>query len=228
MRNLLLPLAGVITLACLLGSACQHNHVPPRERGHDAYRAGDYRTAIAEYETAISYQPTDVHSQYYLAQSYLETGKPLRAETHFERALTLERDDDYWTPMIIDGLAEALYQQDRVAELHASLDEWVQRYGTTTDRLRQVEYLRKTGDPDGAKLALRKAAAFADPGDASPYIALADFYHDINDYDNELKALRWAAYVDADHRGLPDRFRRLGYVPGPTLAEAPPKPEMIR
>ena len=44
---------------------------------------------------------------------------------------------------------------------------------------------------------------------------------------NAVKALRYAFYVYPQHPEIPDRFRKFGLVPGPTLRTEPPKPELL-
>ena len=78
------------------------------------------------------------------------------------------------------------------------------------------------GDIDQAKLAYRKAAFFALPGDAEPFLTLADFYESIGDTANAVTALRHAYTVTPKDRQIHDRLRRYGIVPGPT-AQLPPE-----
>jgi hypothetical protein len=93
--------------------------------------------------------------------------------------------------------------------------------------LRQARYLAKIGDLDSAKLAFRKAAYFAAGGDATAYLAIADFYLSLKDEVNAATALRYANYIDPNDPGIPKRFRQLGIVPGPSQQLEPPKPELF-
>ena len=145
-----------------------------------------------------------------------------------EKALALRQDDPKITPRILDRLAQAYYEQDRPENLTAFLARTAEFYGQPRDYLRQAKYLVKVGDVDSAKLAYRKAAYFAPSGDASPYIAIADFYISIDDQTNAATALRYGYYVNPKDGEVADRFRQLGLVPGPTQSLEPPKPEMLQ
>lgn len=213
-------------LILLLQVGCESNPVL-RQQGYDAVRAGDYGLAREKFTLAAERLPNDYLAQYHLGVVQLELDQPLDAQLALERALAVRRDDRVLTPKILDKLAEALFRQDRVESLHAFLADVVRKHRTTADYLRQADYLAKTGDLDTAQLAFRKAAYFAEPGDAAPYLAVANFYEVINDVPNAIKALRHAYYIYPEHPKLPDRFRRFGLVPGPTLRLEPPKPPML-
>ncbi|MEX0653404.1 MAG: tetratricopeptide repeat protein [Phycisphaeraceae bacterium] len=221
-------LAAAMLLAGLtLAAGCETQSMI-REKGETAYYAGDYEQAQHHYRRAIDRWPTDHRAHYQLAQSYMQTDQPGRAQRHFEQALSLRRTDPDWAPMLLDHIAEAIHQQDRPERLQAFLEQTVQDYGTTRDRLRQAEYLVKIGDLDGARLAYRKAAYFADADNPEPYVAIADFYEMLDDAPSAVRALRWAHYVNPQDTDIAERLRRYGVTPGPTAAEAPPKSELLR
>ena len=48
-----------------------------------------------------------------------------------------------------------------------------------------------------------------------------------DDTPNAIQALRYAYWVDSENDVVKDRLRGLGIVPGPTIADEPPKPELI-
>lgn len=214
-------------LGGLTVTGCKNN-VVYRELGYESYRQQDYFTAAEQFQTAVNKKPADYRSQYYLGLSNLKLNKPIPAQTPLEQALALRPDDPQWTPKIADALAETYYQQERFETLYGFLDNMIQTYSQQpVDFLRKAKYLGLLGDADGQKTALQKAAYFAVPGDTSPYLAIADFYAAVNDTPNEIQALRFAYYVDPTNDTVKDRLRGLGIVPGPTIADAPPKPELI-
>lgn len=224
LKTTTLTLALVGTLAL---TGCKNN-VVYRELGYESYRQQDFVAAAEQFQTAVDKKPSDYRSQYYLGVTMLQLNKPIPAQTPLEQALALRPDDAEWTPRIADSLAETYYQQERYETLYGFLDNMIQTYAQQpADFLRKAKYLDLLGDADGQKTALQKAAFFAPEGDISPYLAIADFYQTVNDTPNAIQALRYGYYVDPSSDVVKDRLRGLGIVPGPTIADAPPKPELI-
>jgi len=199
-----------------------------REESRLALNRGQYDRALEKSSASVEKDPSSAHCQYQLGLSYLALDRGFEAQYALEKAHALEPNDKSLTPDILDALAEALYQQDRSANLYAFLDKMVETYTTTRDYLRQAEYLAKSGDPDAARLSYRKAAYFAEPGDVEPYLAIADFYTSISDQPNAVTSLRYANYVAPGNLDVAERLRKFGIVPGPTSAQAPPKPALLR
>lgn len=212
---------GLLALAWS-GVGCVNN-VVLRQRGEKALVQKDYPAAAAHFEAATSKKPTDWESQLYLGQTLLALDRPLEAQLALEKALTLKPESPEVTPRIVDALAESLYRQQRFEALHTFLDEAVAYWGTTDDLLRQGKYLALTGDLDGAVVAYRKAGLWAQPTDPRPYLALADLYESLGDVPNTIIQLRQAYWAQPANPQLPDRFRKYGLVPGPTLALKPEK-----
>lgn len=220
-------LAALMMVIGLGQAGCETSYMM-REKGHVAMRQGDPAQATHHYARAVEKSPHDYLSQYHLGVAYLEMGEPLKAQLALEQALTLRPDGSDRTRDILDHLAEAMYQQGRYDSLHTFLAQSASYYGRTEDYLRQADYLARTGDVDAAKVAYRKAAYFAAPGDAEPYLAIARFYDSFNDVPSAIEALRYGYYVDPKNRQIADALRKYGIVPGPTVAIEPPKPERPR
>lgn len=219
--------AATLAMLLLTISGCVTN-TTLRQDGIIFYNRGDYAQARDHFDRATAMASNDYRSYYWLGKTELALDNPVAAQIALERALAIRSGDPLITPDILDALAEAYYQQGRYDNLAAFLQSATDDYGASRDFLRQGQYLAKAGDVDAARTALRKAAYFAAPGDAQPYLVIADFYRDLNDRANELVALRYAYWVNPGHRGLADRIRALGTVPGPTVALEPPKPELLR
>jgi len=220
-------LTATALLLGLLLVGCK-NHVVYRELGFEDYRAGHYAEAAEDFREATNKKPSDYQSQYYLGAALLKDGQAIAAQTPLEQALDLTRDDPSWRPRVADSLAESYYKQGRIETLYGFLDDMVRTYHQQpVDYLRQAKYLGVMGDADGQRLSLQKAAYFAQPGDAEPYLAIADFYLTVNDVPNTIQALRYGHYVQPDNEEIKNRLRGLGVVPGPTAADVPPKPELI-
>lgn len=217
----LMGLAITLTLGC-------ENNIQIREKGLRSMRQQDLAGAEEQFARAAERKPTDFLAHYYLGEARIRQNRGLGAQLALEKALSIEPRNPEWTPLILDKLAEAIYIQGRQENLQAFLEQTVKTYGKTRDYLRQAEYLVKIGDLDGAKLAYRKAAYFADPKDESPYLGIAAFYESIHDVPNAVAALRYAYYVNPANPKVAAGLRRFGVVPGPTVAEAPPKPELLQ
>ncbi|WP_432797335.1 tetratricopeptide repeat protein [Poriferisphaera sp. WC338] len=212
-------------LAGLLG--CESNY-RLREDGRMATYHRDYDLAAEKYGLAAEREPDDFMAQYELGKTYLLLGRPVSAQMSFEKGLAVKPDDKEWTPKFIDGIAESFYQQKRYEQLASYLKDKAEYYGRPRDYIRQGKYLAMIGSPDEAVLAYKKAAHFSSKGDASAYVAIAEFYESIQDLENARIALRYAYFVDADYPGLDDDFRKLGMIPGPTMRLEPPKPAMLQ
>lgn len=221
--------AVLLLAAVLLTGGCETN-TSLREDGVVLYQGGRYPEAQAKFQRATELLDDDYQSYYLLGHTQLKLGKPVAAQISFERALAVRFADASLRQDMLDGLAEAYFQQGetRYNSLAAFLNSTAEENGTMRDYLRQGKYLAKIGDVDAARTALQKGAQFAKPGDPTPYMAAADFYHALNDVPNELTSLKYAYYIDPKLPGLADRIRALGTVPGPTVALEPPKPEVLR
>jgi len=212
----------------LVLTGCQKTAANLREDGRLAMNRGQADAALHYTQRAVDIDPSSARSQYQLGLVHLELDQPLQAQYALEKAHALSPDNKSLTPQILDALAESLLRQDRLPNLLEFLDKQVKTYATTRDFLRQGEYLARSGDPDAARLAYRKAAYFAEPKDPEPYIAIADFYTAIGDQPNAVTALHYANYVDPGNLDVADRLRRFDIVPGPTISKAPPKPALLR
>ena len=212
---------------CLGGLMAQvgcKSYVGYREDGWEAYRQEDYAEAAENFAEAVDRKPSDYLSQYYLGVSLLKQEQAVAAQTPLEQALMIAPENPQWTPQIADAVAESYYQQGRVEKLYAFLDQMIADYNQQSyDFLRKAKYLGMVGDADGQKLALTKAGQFAPMGDATPYLAQAEFYLSYNDVPAALQALRYGYYVDPSNEAVQDQLRGQGIVPGPTQAERPPK-----
>ncbi len=199
-----------------------------RNRGYELYRAGDYAAAAESFKKAADRNSTDVASHYWWATSLMNLSRFDEAQLPLEQAWAIASEKSEYLPRILDRLAEVYYQQERYEKLHAYLEEVTERYRhQTRDYQRQAYYLTKTGDLDGAKTAFIKAANFAQRGDATPYVALADFYESVNQPDHAKLVLRYAYAVNPDAANVGGRLRGYGVVLGPAAGLEPPRPLVL-
>ncbi len=211
----------LLAAAMLALAGCMRQPNPLlRKHGIEAFDRRQIHEADLHFSQAVEQDPSDWKSLYYLGRVRLVQNQLFDAQLLLERALAVRRDHDQ-TPDILDALAQTLYQHGRVQQLHQLLQQAVADYGASRDFMRQGHYLMQLGDRDGAKLAYRKAAFFAAPDDAGPFVALADFYESIGDTPNAITALRHAHAIQPRDQQLRDRLRQHGIVPGPTAALTP-------
>lgn len=210
-----------------------------RLKGYSAMQRGEHEKAREHFQQTLQKNDTDWKSLYYLGRIQLEQfNNPGEARRHLEIAYSVResRSDIQLAPKpgsartavpyptrteIAAALAEALHQQGRTEQLFGFLRNVTDNHGTMEDYLLLAQYLEKNGDHDAAQVAYKQAAAVADDGDATGYIALADFYDRIGQPDRALTALRKAYHVDPEARGLEKKIREHGMVPGPTIALPP-------
>lgn len=221
-----LRLTAATTLLVLIGG-CQSN-LQLRQQAELDLKHNQPAAALEKYQQAVNHDPTDYRAQYGRGVAELALNDPLTAQLALEKALSLTRDNDPLRPTIMDRLAESMYRQHHVNDLNRFLADAVKAAPTTTNYLRQAEYLTKTGDVDAAETAYRKAAYFAAANDVRPYLAIARFYQKLHDAPQAIQALRYANYVAPDNREAADALREYGIVPGPAAAQAPPKPALLR
>ena len=220
-----LKMTAVVGLCGLLLSVGCYN--PPVEKFHARkdMDAGDYTGATVKLQGVVEYDPSDWEAHYLLGKAYLGQGKPIQAQSELEQAFAVQDRSEDETPKILDAIAESLHMQKKYDELYAFLDAQIDRYQGWEDYARKARFLAKANDIDNAALAYRQAAYFSRNQDEDIYLEIADFYEARGDYDKALQALKWAYYINDERADLPERFRRLGYVPGPTLKEQPPQPD---
>ena len=205
-----------------------------RIQGYKAYSRGDITTARDFFAHAINQRGSDWKSHYYLGLIGLNhLHDPGFARRHLEMAYTIRvlGSDDQRGPgepaitrpwptrnQIIDALAEAMYRQDNQPQLVAFLRQVIDERGQPADYIRLGRYLYKSGDPDGALTAYRKAVAIAGPENPNPYIALADFYDTLGKRDEAATALRRAYDIAPLRDDIARKLRAHGLRPSPTIA----------
>ncbi len=214
-------LAGGMLVGC-------ESSVSQRSEGISSMRQGDTAAAIEHFQAAVEARGTDFRAQYWLGVNLLTADEPLRAQVPLEQALALRPADPAWTPRIADALADSYYRQSQTQTLYDFLDNMVKTHGQQSrDFMRQAKFMGLVGDSDGQKLALDKAGFFAVKGDIRPYLAQADFYEAVNDVPAAVEALSFAYYEDSTAEVVKDRLRGLGIIPGPTVAKAPKKADVL-
>lgn len=135
-----------------------------------AYQAGDYPTALAQFQEAVQKNPNDAESLSNLGQVLVKLGRPEEALPHFERATTL--NSERWAYRF--NLARALGLLGRWQESIASYEHAQRLFPddyVTTFNLAMA--LHKSGNEVAAVEQYRKAIEL-NPEDASFRLALAN------------------------------------------------------
>lgn len=210
----------LLAAALLLTAGCHKPNSFLRKDGMDAYAQKEYEAAHKSFAQAVKQDSADWKAHYYLGLIALEQDRPLDAQLSLERALSL-RVEYPESAVILDALAQSLLEQSKYANLAAVLQQATDRYGRSSDYLRQGIFLGRSGDVDGAKVAFKKAIRFAAADDPTPFIELAAFYDSLGAGAEALMALRQAYYVDPYNVRVNEEIRRHGMVPGPTIAVEP-------
>jgi tetratricopeptide (TPR) repeat protein len=193
------------------------------DQGAVAYRAGDYATALSQYEAAVQQNPNDPEALSNLGQMLVRLQRTAEAIPHFEKATAL--NPNRWAYRF--NLARALGLLERWDESVASYrqaqtlftDDYV-----TTFNLGLA--LHKKRDEAGAAEEFKKAIAL-NPNEASFRLALATSYDSLNRKDEA--AGQYAEYLRlsplaADADKVRSRICQLTNAPIPATPAAPATP----
>lgn len=217
----------VLTLVLIAGlvTGCQKTSMQLRQEASEARRDGNYPQAASLFQQSIDRDPSFFAGYYGLGVCQLVMDQPISAQLNLERAWTLAPNDPHWTPLILDALAEAYYDQGPEAQpaLFSFLALQAEQYQTSEAFLRQADFLAKAGDADNAHIAYTKAIEFADGDAPGPYMDAARFYLARQDKAKAIEMLRYANYIDPGNDEVYAMFRQAGVVPGPSQVAIPPK-----
>ena len=221
------PLATALVLALPLtacvGSPAANTFAANRNLGYELYQQGRYEAAADQFRAAAEKNGADVASHYWWATSLLNADRHNDAQFPLEQALTLQPNHPEWTPKVLDRLAQVYEAQDRPEKLYALLDDAIATGNQNPrDYERKAYHLTRIGDFDNAEVALKKAAEFAEPTDAAPYVLLADFYESVNNRPAARQHLRHAYFIDPEHPEVAGRLQGHGVVLGPSAGLRPP------
>lgn len=219
-------MTAMLVCGLLLAAGCFN---PPVERHYarKSMDAGDYADAERRLLAVLERDASDWEAHFLLGKTYLELNRPIQAQSELELALAINDESREWTPKILDALAQAMIKQGDDKRLYTFLDAQIDRYEGWQDYARKARYLSQIGDIDNAVLAYKQAAFFSRNENAQIYVDIADFHRERGNFEMEFQALKYAYYIDDERPDLPNRFRQLDKVPGPTTKEAPPQPEYI-
>ncbi|HSC28030.1 MAG TPA: tetratricopeptide repeat protein [Vicinamibacterales bacterium] len=144
----------------------------PSGAGALAYGAGDYGTALEQFQAAVEKNPQDAESHSNLGQVLVRNGRPAEALPHFERAI--EIIPDRWAYRFNRARAYGLLGrwEESIAEYRVAQRLFPNDYVTTFNL---ALALHKSGDDQAAVEQYLQAIVLA-PADASFRFALALSY----------------------------------------------------
>lgn len=149
-----------------------------------AYSAGDYPTALAQFQEAVQKNPNDAESLSNLGQVLVKLGRTEEALPHFERATTL--NPDRWAYRF--NLARALGLLGRWNESIASYEQAQRLFPDDYVTMFNLAMaLHKSGNEVAAVEQYRKAIEL-NPEDASFRLALANSYERLQNRSEALSA----------------------------------------
>lgn len=190
----------------------------PSGAGSIAYAAGDYATALAQYQAAVERNPQDAESLSNLGQVLVRLNRPKEAIPFFERALAIL--PSRWAYQF--NLARALGLTGQWAESVAAYRKaqalFPDDYATAFNL---GLALHRMGDEAGAVEAYQKAISL-EPGDPSFRIALGTSYERLDKPAEAAAAYREALRLAPDAPDADKVSERIAQLtaPAPPLAAA--------
>lgn len=209
----------LLALAVLTLSACKTT-IPAeayRQRGNVAWDKGDWYGAGENYRNVVDRYPGDWEAQYRYGVCMLEIGHLSEARKSLEIAITRRPENT----TVADALAETMYQQGDVDRLFAFLRERTAKTQTVDAYRRLGKYAMASDDPDTARTAFDTAIVLDDGQSTDPYLDAAGLAERIGDLDEAVRRLRQAYGIKPEDDRVVVGLRRLGEIPGPTIALPP-------
>lgn len=188
-----------------------------RESANNAYGAGNYAKALAEWELYAEIHPVPLASDLGRGKALLALERPSDAIIPLERVYR----DDPMDEEKLQLLIQAFFSAGEHERLISLLRDRTRQPGTVEEYLRLGRYAEEIGDPDEAERALL-AGARVDRGlHIEPQLKLAEFYHGIGDTEKALERYAMALWFDYTNYQVAERIRALGETPGRTFVRVP-------
>ncbi|MBZ5638584.1 MAG: TonB family protein [Acidobacteriia bacterium] len=180
---------------------------PVLEAAKEAFRKGDYQTAVDSSKKVLEGKPEDFDAMYIAGVSSLRLGQFDPAEGYFNKLLQLEpRYPNVFFHLghLAFARAEELSKEGRTEEAKAQYVEASKKFAVELERepgqdktLRaRALALARAGDVDGAIQAYEATIAAA-PETLSPYLALGSVYAELGRGDDAIKMLARAPKTNA-------------------------------
>lgn len=207
------PAADAEAAAAPVAEAAERTFLDPAGSGAVSYGAGDYQSALAQYQAAIERNPQDAESLSNLGQVLVRLNRAPEAIPYFQRAI--EIIPNRWTYQF--NLARALGQTgqiERSVATYRRAQELFPNDPVTTFNLALT--LHKSGDEAAAVVEYQKAIA-AEPGDASFRMALGQSYEQLQKPAEAISAYQEALRLSPDAPDADKVRARIAQLTGKPL-----------
>jgi TonB family protein len=180
---------------------------PVLEAAKDAFKKGDYQTALDSSKKVLETKPEELDALYIAGVASVRLGQLDPAEGYFDKLLQVEPrypNVYFHQGHLAFSRAEQLAKDGRADEAKAQYTEAAKKFAAELERdPGQVQTLRaralalaRSGDIDGAVQAYEALIA-ATPDSLSPYLALGSLYAELGRGDEALKMLQRAPKTNA-------------------------------
>jgi tetratricopeptide (TPR) repeat protein len=220
--------AAMIVLICIVSAGCNLQSNRLNVVGRQAFEQGQYTVAINEFQKALKANPNNADAYYNLAASFGAVGKQTKNKQWLDQAEQLYRQAISVNGGHADahrGLAGLLIETGREQYAFDLLNQWKDRYPSSTDPLVELARLyQEYGDSSRATDLLADALRL-NPGDLRSLTAMGHLREVSGQthlaIDNYLRALQ----VDGSQQGLVQRVAalqsRVAALPVPNGSQNP-------
>ncbi|KAA0213293.1 MAG: tetratricopeptide repeat protein [Leptolyngbya sp. PLA3] len=213
---------GVVTVIgslALLGGCSKYSRSLDMVRadGNEAYAAGKYTLALADYQEYMERKPGSTDVRYRLGETLMQLHRPTEAESHFRAVYDVNPSDVRGAK----GLASAMIAGGRGGDGLDFFRAYLDQRPTGEGYFAMGDLAMQAGVPDDAERALLIAAKLDGKTSPEPHRHLGRFYEQMQK--DELAILRWRAvlFFDVMDTEARDHLRALGQVPGPSAVIDP-------
>ena len=160
----------------------------------DHYTAGDYKTAIKEFQRSIAMSPYSeniIDTYNYLANAYLKTGDSRGAENAYKTAIRIDpQREDMHT-----NLANLYYSEDKFVQAEESYRNAVRVYPSSTTYYSLAHCCLGIGKLDEAESTFKKVIRM-EPDSENGYYGLGMTYAKKEEYDKAIEQFEKALSIN--------------------------------
>jgi len=221
----------VISCAVVCQSGCNLQSNQRNTVGREAFERGQYAVAINEFQQALRSSPNNADAYYNLAASYGALGKQAKNKQWIGQAEQLYRQAISLNDQHVDahrGLAGLLIESGQEQFAFDLINQWKQRYPTSTDPLVELARLyQEYGDTSRATDLLADSLRL-NPNDVRSLIALGHIRETTGQTHLAIDNYSRALQVDGSQQALAQRVAalqsRVAALPVPAGLQQNPNP----